>query len=190
MTEHVVRLARRIAALGLLLLLAATLHLALVKPYLAHLAGLKEELAQQRTLLGRLAAIAELEPRLPELERRAIAASKSGAFISGASEALMTAGLQSRVAALASEAGVRVRTTRALPARERDGIRLLGVQVQLAASIGQVQRIVHAIETGQPMLFIEGLHIAAPSGRPASGEDAGLLETRIDVFAAAAADRS
>ncbi len=186
MTERLIRLTRRIAALGLLVLLAGAVHLALVRPYLGHVAALQEELAQQRTLLGRLAAVAELEARLPELEQRAAAASKSGAFISGASEALMTAGLQSRLAALAAEAGVRVRTTRALPARERDGTRLLGVQVQLAASIGQVQRIVHAIETGQPMLFIEGLHLAAPSGRPASPEDAELLETRIDVFAAAA----
>lgn len=183
------KLAARVAALGLLLLVPVVLYFGLVGPYFAHVAQLRETLHQERLLLGRLAQIASQEAGLPELERRALAARKSPLFLSGASEALMTGNMQSRISELASAAGVRVRTTRALPPQNHDGLRLLGVQVQLAADIGRIQRILHSMEAATPMLFIKALHLA-PSNSLADSAEEAILETRIDVFAAVAGGQS
>jgi len=80
--------------------------------------------------------------------------------------------------------GVKPRSMRGLPARERDGIRLLGAQVQLVTSIENVQKLLLALESHRPLLLIDFLQINQTSSSGLSNEEpAGLLETRLDIYA-------
>lgn len=176
---------RRLAALGLLVLALAVLAMLTVVPLTARVAELKGEIETERVLLGRLAAVAARRGETAELERTGLAALASGAWLKGESEALTAAGLQSLMSQLAAANRVRFHSTRALPPREADGARLIGVSVQFKAGIEQLRALLFRIESNRPFLFVEGLQLRPVS--PFSQRDTdlnGVLDVRLDVYGA------
>jgi hypothetical protein len=177
------RIARRLAAVGLLALLLGFAALTTVVPLAAHVAELREQIEMERTLSGRLMAVAAHKPKMAEYEQVGRAALESGAYLKGDSEALMAAGLQTSLAQLAAATRVRFNSTRALPPRERDTMRLIGVSLQFRADIEQLRAFLFRIESHRPFLFVEGLQVRPVS--PFSQSDAklnGLLDVRLDAF--------
>jgi hypothetical protein len=176
---------RQIAAVVLLLLVIAGIAVTTVVPLTARVAELREEIEAERVVLGRLAAVAARSTETAEHERVGRAALESGAYLKGESEALMAAGLQTTLAQLAAANRVRFASTRALPARERDSTRLIGVSVQFKAEIGQLRALLFRIESHRPFLFIGGLQMRPVSPfSQSSPELNGLLDVRLDVFGA------
>jgi Type II secretion system (T2SS), protein M subtype b len=176
---------RRLAALGLLVLALAVLAMLTVVPLTARVAEQMGEIETERVLLGRFAAVAARRGETAELERAGRAALASGAWLKGESEALTAAGLQSLLAQLAAANRVRFHSTRALPPRETDGARLIGVSVQFKAGIEQLHALLFRIESNRPFLFVEGLQVRPVS--PFSQRDAelnGVLDVRLDVYGA------
>lgn len=176
---------RQFAAVALLLFVLAFAAMATVVPLTARVAGLREQLETERVLLGRFAAIAARQGEAAEYDRVGRSALESGAYLKGESEALMAAGLQTKLAQLAAANRVRLHSTRALPLRERGAARLIGVSVQFKAEIEQVRALLFRIETHRPLLFVEGLQIRPVS--PFSQRDPelnGVLDVRLDVFGA------
>jgi hypothetical protein len=182
---------RRLAAVALLVLVLALVAMLTVVPLTARVAELQGEIEEERALLGRFAAVAARKDRMEELERLGRAALDSGAWLKGESEALTAAGLQSLLARLAAAHRVRFHSTRALPPRERDGARLIGVSVQFKAEIGELRGLLFRIESGRPFLFVEALHVRPVS--PFSQRDTelnGVLDVRLDLYGAVPAKRS
>lgn len=176
---------RRLAAVLLLALVLGAAVLATFVPLAARVADLRDQIGTERILLGRFAAVAAREQEAAELDRIGRTTAGGGAYLKGESEALMAASLQTMLAQLAAADRVRFQSTRALPARERNETRLIGVSVQFHAEIEQVRALLFRIETHRPLLFVEGLQIRAVS--PFSQRDAaqtGVLEVRLDVFGA------
>jgi hypothetical protein len=176
---------RRLAAVALLAIVLAFVALATVVPLTARVASLRDQIETERVLLGKFMAVAAQEGDAAELDRASRSALESGAYLKGESEALTAAGLQTMLAQLAAADRVRFQSTRALPARERNEARLIGVSVQFHAEIEQVRALLFRIETYRPFLFVEGLQIRPVS--PYSQRDAsqvGVLEVRLDVFGA------
>ena len=153
------RPARQLAAVALLLVALALAAKMTVAPLTARVAQLRDEIETERVLLGRYAAIAAREGERPQLERASRAALDSGAYLTGESEALTAAGLQTALAQLAAANNVRFTSTRALPPREHDATRLIGVSVQFKAEIEQLRALLLRIESHRPFLFVEGLQI-------------------------------
>jgi len=185
MTLKISQPVRRLAAVALLIVVLAFLALATVVPLTARVAGLRDQIETERVLLGKFMAVAVREGDAAELDRVSRSALESGPYLKGESEALMAASLQTMLAQLATADRVRFQSTRALPARERNETRLIGVSVQFHAEIEQVRALLFRIETHRPLLFVEGLQIRAVS--PFSQRDAaqaGVLEVRLDVFGA------
>ncbi|HEX5958186.1 MAG TPA: type II secretion system protein GspM [Hyphomicrobiaceae bacterium] len=179
------RATRRIAAIALLALLLVFAALTTVVPLAARVAELRDQIEIERALLGRLAAVAAHKAKTAEYEQVGRAALESGAYLKGDSEALMGAGLQTSLAQLAAATRVRFNSTRALPPRERDAMRLIGVSLQFRADIEQLRALLFRIESHLPFLFVEGLQVRPVS--PFSRSDAklnGLLNVRLDVFGA------
>jgi Type II secretion system (T2SS), protein M subtype b len=182
--------ARRLAALLLLVLALAFAAVLTVAPLTARVAELHGEIDTERVLLGRFAAVAARQAETAELERVGRSALESGAYLKGESEALTAAGLQGLLAQLAAANRVRFHSTRALPPREREGARLIGVSVQFKAEIEQLRAILFRIESNRPFLFVEGLQV-----RPVSpfsqrdGELNGVLDVRLDVYGAVPAKK-
>jgi type II secretion system (T2SS) protein M len=176
---------RQIAAVALLLLLIAGVVATTVVPLTARVAELREEIEAERVVLGRFAAVAARVDETAEHERIGRAALESGAYLKGESEALLAAGLQTTLAQIATASRVRFASTRALPPRERDSTRLIGVSVQFKAEIEQLRGILFRIESHRPFLFVEGLQARPVSPfSQSSPELNGLLDVRLDVFGA------
>jgi hypothetical protein len=182
---------RQLAAVALLVLVLAVLAMMTVVPLAARMAELRDEIERERTVLGRFAAVAARSSETAEYERAAVSALQSGAYLKGESEALMAAGLQTTLAQLASANGVRFHSTRALPQRERDAVRLIGVSVQFKAEIEQLRALLFRIESHRPFLFIEGLQARPMSPYSQSTPELnGVLDVRLDVFGALPAKKS
>ncbi len=176
---------RQIAAVALLLLVIVGVAATTVMPLTARVAELREEVEAERVVLGRFAAVAARSSETAEYERIGRDALESGAYLKGESDALLVSGLQTTLAQLAAANRVRFASTRALPPRERDATRLVGVNVQFKAEIEQLRAILFRIESHRPFLFIEGLQVRPVSPfSQSSPELNGLLDVRLDVFGA------
>ena len=80
-------------------------------------------------------------------------------FLRSGAAALSAAEAQEYVRDMVQSAGGRLVTMQALPAKEEGRYRQVSAQVQLAANIHALRRILHAVESHVPMLFIENLTI-------------------------------
>lgn len=179
------RQVRQVAACAFLVAALGLVGLVTIAPIAARISDLHEQIGAERTLLGRFAAVAAQHSQAAEYDRVGRSALESGAYLKGESEPLKVAALQTTLAGLAAANGVRFHSTRALSARERDQVRMIGVRVQFNAEIEQVRTLLHRIETHRPFLFIEGLQIQPVS--PFSQRDpqqSGMLDVRLDVFGA------
>ena len=90
---------------------------------------------------------------------------------------------QTTLTSMAQASGLRIRSARKLPERERPPFRLIGMGINLTTDIESVQKILYAIETAKPYLFVEAVDISPLGGaNPPPGRR--MLEVRLDVFAA------
>ena len=186
MSTAIPRLLRRIAAL-LLLAVPVAAAAAVWTPYAGYIAGLKDDIAQQRTLKGRLGQIAAEEPDAVALERRSRVANEEGLFVGGDSEAIRNAKLQALLTELATQQGVQIRSLRNLTAEQRDGMKLIGAELQLFAPLEKLQKFLLSVEQARPVMMITSLYVTPiPAGIVGSAETkAGTLEARFNVAAAA-----
>jgi general secretion pathway protein M len=176
---------RQFAAVGLLLAAVVLIASLTVLPVASRIGELREQIEGERLLLGRFAAMAALQDKLAEMQGAGRAASESEAYLKGESDAIRAASLQTILSELAGANGVRLSSTRQLPSRDRDDLRLVGTRVQFTADMEQLREMLYFIESTQPFLFVEALQ-ARPFSALAQRdhEYGGLLDVRLDVFGA------
>lgn len=175
------QLVSRALAFALLALLIVTIWTAGVQPVISGISEASEKLDEQRTLLGRLRGVAASRDEADRLEQETRSLGEGARLVQGRTEAIKVASLQSMLTALTSREGAQLRTTRALQAKERDGIRMIGVQIQLVGDIEQLQSILLNVEGSATPLFVDALQATA---LPPRGESTrrGILDVRLDVF--------
>ncbi len=164
-----------LAALGVTALLT-------VVPFMSQLAAARERLEQERSVYGRLLDATQTLSMAEQLAQGSRAAKTTGLFIEGESESIRLASLQSQVVDIIAAHGVKPRSARMLQTRERNTLKLVGVQLQLTATTEQLQKILLQIEAHRPILLVETLHLTTANAASAD-EDRGLLEARLDIVA-------
>ena len=170
---------RQMAAIGLLLAALAVVASVTILPVAARIGELREQIEGERIALGRFAALAVLQDKVAEMQRAGRAAGESGAYLKGESDSLRAASLQTFLSELAGANSVRLSSTRALPPRDTDDLRLVGTRVQFIADIEQLREMLYAIESTQPFLFVEALQTRPVSAQAQRDpEYGGLLDTR------------
>ncbi|MGQ9369547.1 type II secretion system protein GspM [Azospirillum sp. ST 5-10] len=162
------RLPPRVAALLVTALLLLTGWAVAVEPYRALLARQAAGLEERRDRLRRLERIAAGIPALTGALEAAAARPETGdPHLAGAGDSLAAAALHGLVGRLAAQVGVTVTTVTPVAATATAGDAALGGRVVLAVgatgSLQAVQRLLHAIETGRPRLFVEELELVNPS---------------------------
>lgn len=175
---------RQLIALALLALVLSAIGLLAVAPLWSHIADLKDRIEQERMMVARLTRLAQDDGAKVFLEQQTKAAKASGQFIEGESEPIRLAALQSTLSAIAGANGIKLRSARNLPGREKNDLRLVGVQLQLVAPIEKLQKILLDIEQAKPSMFVDALQITpVVLSRVVDDEQPGLLDVRFDVFA-------
>lgn len=184
------RFSSRVFAVALLIGAACLVYALIIAPLSARFFGVRTEIGEQRLLLGKLTAAAARAGMERESAGRPAFDSDGAAFLAGGSDALRLAELQSLAAKAAEAEGIQIKSTRALPSRERDGLRLLGIEAQLSARVEQLQRILFKLESGRPLLLVETLQISAPpllsDDNPAAGA---MLDVRLGLLGAASSQK-
>ena len=173
---------RRTAAFGLLVAVLAVLTFGVAKPIVHRFAELVASIEEQQQQLEQFTAAAAQDVTVRSLEQRRVAEFALGEFLPGDSETAVQTNLQTTVAGIAQANGVRILSARRLPERERAPFKLAGLGISLVTDIGSLQKLLHAIETGRPYLFVEAADISS-QGANATREGPPLMEVRLDIFA-------
>ena len=168
----------RLLALGILIATLAILYLSVVAPLIDLYDQGAATLADRRLLQPRLHAAAARVPALQEqLAGLSQRTNTRKLTIDGASDALASAGLQSRIEELATAAGVSIGSTEALPAEARGLYRRVGLRMSINGAYANIVELLAAIEASTPPLVLDNLQIHGAMraiAKPADRLDAGF----------------
>jgi general secretion pathway protein M len=180
----------RLWALILMLITAASVYLVVVLPLVNLYADRQSVLENRRMLLPRLRAATEELPglRARAAELRAAAGARKVA-LEGASDAIASANLQSRIEELAASVGATISSTESLPAEIRGSYRRIGLRYVLVGSYETLVTLLAKLEAATPPLVIDNLHIQGglrAERRPGRAGTPGLvtpaLNAGLDVY--------
>ncbi len=151
----------RILAVLITLLALALVWRAAAAPLIGWHDDRQDALEQRQALADRMANLARQLPML-RAQAQALATSgqaAAGALIEGNSDAVASAAIQEKVAAMASGLGLSLSSTETLAAAREGAYRRIGVRVSLDAAFPVVVHLLQSIETAQPSLLVNDLQI-------------------------------
>ncbi len=86
-------------------------------------------------------------------------------YLKSTSEALAAANLQGIVNRIAGSAGMEVLSTQNLPASREAGFTRVAVKVRMRGGLENTVKAFHALETGQPYLFLDNISVRGHAKR-------------------------
>lgn len=171
---------RRIMAVGILCVVLGVvlwIYLAFYFSSSERLANLENIHARYTKVIGSESA---LRQRLEELQGATV---KSTALLSGESDALVAAQLQTRMKQIVGNAGGSLETTQMLPSAREQALEKITVRASMTVTTNILQKILYIIETQRPYLFIEEMDIKSLSERRAGNNNqVENLKVTIDFF--------
>jgi general secretion pathway protein M len=162
----------RILALGLLLLTLCIAWLALAAPLLGWYSAREEQLTERHLMVAHMAQIAATLPALRQDTRKAEPGARPPAtLLSGETDAIAGAGLQSVVQDMASTAGVTLTSAEALPGEQQGAFRRIALRVTLRGDWPVLMGMLQAVEESPLRLLVDELQLHATAQSQHSGPD-------------------
>ncbi len=156
-------LASKVAAAGILLLILLLFWSYLFGPYFSYLERQREELsAAQRKLAGYRQLIrseTEITRAVGSLEK---ADDGDSLFLPGASHAIASAKLRELISDYIDSAGARIISSQEYEGANLPGTRFVGLRVQFNGEAENLVNLLHALESAQPLLFVDEINVTAP----------------------------
>jgi general secretion pathway protein M len=176
----------RLLAASLLLLVLGGLYFLAVAPVVDLYQQRQARIEDGRMLLPRLQAVAgglpALRARVAELRA---AARTRRVTLGGASDAIASANLQSRIEGFATSVGATIGSTESLPVETHDGYRRIGLRFALNGPYDTLVRLLAKLEEAEPPLVVDNLQVHGVLRRPGLPQtgtfDVGL-DAGIDVY--------
>jgi len=137
-------------------------------------------LAERRDRVDRLSRIAGTRPEVTRQLEAMRAKDTRRFFLRSGAPALTVAEAQEIVRRLVESSGGRLITMQALPSKDEGRYRQVAAQVQLAANIHALRKILHGVETNVPYLFVENLMVKTQvpgNFRPGPGAEPEMFVT-------------
>jgi general secretion pathway protein M len=180
---------RRKAALGFLAAAIVAAMAAFALPlWLAH-QHYDEALEDIDRRLVRYERLAAARPALQQKLEAVRALGSRKYFLKASAPSLSAAEIQERVRQFVEGQGGRLISVQVAQPKEEGGFRQVTVTVQANANISGTHKILHAIESGEPYLFVDAMTIRAqvpPGFKPAPGfEPEMFIQLDISGFATA-----
>lgn len=133
-------------------------------------------------------AIRELVARAERLRRDAgenAQTLRRDVLVSGATDGVAGAELQRIVSELARASALALRSTQIAPPKREGDLTAVSVDASLQGTVNGVRSLLHALETGTPLLFVEGLSLRAITERQAPHQPVALdIRLRVRGYAA------
>jgi len=170
--------ANRAAALALLVFVVLAVIAALAVPaYLAH-EHYDASNAKMSRLLGAYATLNQSRPRLLRSVEMLRAKDSKKFYLKGATPALASAELQDIAKSSIENNGGRILSTQAMANKDDGGYRQITATIQMSMTNQNLRRVLYALETREPYLFVDGLIVRAqvpPGFKPAPGVEPDLF---------------
>ena len=159
-------------AIALLLLAVLAVGLAVFGPplalYRAQATSIEDSTRELETYRRLVGSKAELQQQLAGLSRRSAA---SQYYVQGATPALASANIQKYLNNLATRNGAEVVSTQIVAAQSDAENNEVSLRVHMRADIDAAMTVLHSVESGRPMLFVDDLAINARPVRGRTPED-------------------
>ncbi len=174
-------LLKKIAALAILGAILLLAYAGLFAPIASQLVDTGDKIEEQRVELGRLTSALN-EQQSDGVTNEPSIRALNFTMLEGGSDQIRAAALQARVNTVAADEGIRLSSVTVLPPRADDELRLVGIEVQLQASLKQLQGLLFTLEAQQPPLFVGMLQIGrAADSNVRRGRE---LDARMTLFGA------
>jgi type II secretory pathway component PulM len=174
---------RRLAMIGVVVLLLALVYLVVVIPIMALEDSWSQELARKRQLLVKYQSLINSKAKVVQgnKEMKAVLAQAEGQFLSGDNPAVASADLQEILKVLTRDHGVQMTSTKVLTPREAGPYLEVPVQVQLSCTTGQLLTILYQLEHHKKLLFVPELEVNAPRWTVGTQKTAAALQVNLVV---------
>lgn len=175
---------KRLIALALLGAVCVTAYAFVAQPLWVRYEQYRQSSAQLEALLVRYRHVGgsaqALQAELDELRSHPV--SQSG-YLSGASGALAAAELQNHVKAIVKSAGGELKSTQILPIGDEGDFVRIAIRIQMPVRMDPLHKILHALESGQPFVFIDNVDIRRRKTRRRRRPEGDVgLDVRLDVY--------
>jgi hypothetical protein len=149
-----------------------------VMPLVTRLSDAREQIGQERVLLGRLLEEAR---RLTSQTSAQSEGADTSLFLPAGSDAEKLSALQARIEQVAAETQVQLKSLQPTGEQTQGSLQIMGIRAVAGGSIDSLQAFLHALEAGRPGLIITTLDMAPPAQeRDTNGE----LDMRFSVYGA------
>ena len=163
---------RRAVALGLAVLALGLAALLAIAPFV-RMAALEEEAAAARDLVAQQERLVLAAAGRPTQAGREV-------LVAGDTSGVAGAELQRVISDLARQNSLSLRSTQVAPAKREADLTVLAVEVSLQGGIDGLRALLHALETGAPMLFVDALAVKSVQQQPTANR-AVLLDVSLKV---------
>lgn len=175
---------RRLLALAILAALITLIFMLTVAPLWAvnrHYQDTIERLDRRMQILQRSAASgSELRTQHEQLKRSLV---NNRQYLKSSSEAVAAASLQGIVTRIAQSNRMEVLSTQILPSTGEAGFTRVTLNVRMRGELDNTVRLFHALETGQPYLFLDNLSIRSFSQLRRGNQPGQQLNVDFDLSA-------
>lgn len=182
---HDMELRRRALFLLGNLAVCAAIVVGIAMPISAFFADRDNRIGDRMKVLARLSAIAAQAANVQSIVSDTSAQMRGGEFLTGPNENVISADLQTRLKTIIEAAGARSRAAQALPVKTADQIRYSGSRIEIFGSLQSIHRVIHAIESAKPYLFITSaaIKVSPPANRQGNpGEP--IMQAQLDILSA------
>ena len=160
MIDSLTKKQRQLLALAILALVVVTIFTLTIVPLWAlnkHYLDTIDDLDSRLQILQRTASAGiELRTQHEQL-KRSLASNRH--YLKSTSEASAAANLQSVIKRIAGANGMEVLSTQILPTNKKSDFTRVALKVHTRSRLNNTVRVFHALETGQPYLFIENISV-------------------------------
>jgi hypothetical protein len=154
----------RALALAILLGLLLLAWFAIVSPLIGMATDRQSDI---ETLQERLATLRATIARIPELERRGLAAKAkldaAGGIWIGASDAAIAASIQDQLRQAITNGNGIVKSTSYLGATVDKDLQTVRIRLSVDGTLDTLQQTLAAVETARPPMFVESMTVAGPA---------------------------
>lgn len=157
---------RQLLALAILALVVVMIFTLMVAPLWAvnrHYLDTIDGLDSRLQILQRTASAGSGLRSQHEQMKRSLASNRH--YLKSASEALAAANLQGIIKRIAGSKSMEVLSTQILPASEEAGFTRVALKVRMRGRLDNTVMAFHALETGQPYLFLDNVSISSHAQR-------------------------
>ena len=172
----------RLTALGILAVLLAAAYLAIISPVISFYADTASTLEQRREQTRRYHNAVNDLPRLREAaKRQADAASAANMLLTGVSDAVAAAELQSSLKEMVEGEGATIMSAAILPVQAEGAFQRVGLRIAFSGDMQLLTTVLLQVEEARPMLFVGDFDIHQSSAGEGD-EDNPMLAVSLDVF--------